>query len=62
MSREQRIAFGMGAIGLGIILYALGQNWLGFVALGLIGLGLAQFLRLPKDNLLPFHHRRPHKE
>ena len=53
MDRTQHIILGVGCVGLGamITFSSWGIEWVG---LGLIGTGIVQFIRLPKDNVLPF--------
>lgn len=58
MSRDQRISFGIGCILLGLALLQYSSGLVRTIAFGLIGTGIAQFIGLPKDNVLPFTRRR----
>lgn len=59
MSRESRIALGIGCLGLGFGLVLSGVEILWTIGLGLLGAGIVQFIRLPKDNVLQFRKTPP---
>lgn len=57
MSREQRLSLGVGLVGLGLMLLTWHDLVPEVIAYGLLGTGIAQFLRSPKNNVLPFVRR-----
>jgi len=57
MNRATRISFGIGCIVFGLSLLVLLEDFSNFIGLGLVGCGIAQFIGLPKDNVVPFRRR-----
>ena len=59
MNRETRIAMIFAFTLLGLSLLFSETALLRDIGIGLIGAAVVQFIRLPKDNVLPFR-KRPH--